>query len=72
MKKLIFKKFTKDLTKFFLLTSISITLIVWVIQAVNFLDLITEDGHAFKIYFLYTLLSLPKIFSKIFFKQMIV
>jgi len=64
MKKLIFKKFAKDLTKFFLLASISVTLIVWVIQAVNFLDLVTEDGHGFKIYFLYTLLSLPKIFSK--------
>ena len=64
MKKLIFKKFAKDLTKFFLLASISVTLIVWVIQAVNFLDLVTEDGHGFKIYFLYTSLSLPKIFSK--------
>ena len=25
----------------------------------------TEDGHGFKIYFLYTLLSLPKIFNEI-------
>ena len=65
MKKLIFKKFSKDLGKFFLLSSLSITLIVWVIQAVNFLDLVIEDGHGFKIYFQYTLLSLPKIFSKI-------
>ena len=65
MKKLIFKKFTKDLTYFFLLVSISITLIVWVIQAVNFLDIVTEDGHGFRIYFLYTLLTIPKIFSKI-------
>ena len=65
MKKLIFKKFAKDTVQFFLLVSISISLIVWVIQAVNFLDIVTEDGHGFKIYFLYTLLSLPKIFSKI-------
>ena len=65
MKKLIFKKFSKDLGKFFLLSSLSVTLIVWVIQAVNFLDLVTEDGHGFSIYFQYTLLSLPKIFSKI-------
>ena len=65
MKKLIFKKFAKDIFQFFLLVSISISLIVWVIQAVNFLDIITEDGHGFKVYFLYTLLSLPKIFSKI-------
>ena len=65
MKKLIFKKFAKDVFQFFLLVSISISLIVWVIQAVNYLDIITEDGHGFKVYFLYTLLSLPKIFSKI-------
>ena len=65
MKKLIFKKFSKDLIQFFLLVSLSISLIIWVIQAVNYLDFVTEDGHGFKIYFLYTLLSLPKIFSKI-------
>jgi len=64
MKKLIFKKLTKDLTQFFLIASISITLIIWVIQAVNFLDLVSDDGHSFRVYFLYTLLSLPKIFSK--------
>ena len=65
MKKLIFKKFAKDVFQFFLLVSISFSLIVWVIQAVNFLDIVTEDGHGLKVYFLYTLLSLPKIFSKI-------
>ena len=65
MKKLIFKKFSSDILKFFILVSISISLIVWVIQAVNFLDIVTEDGHNFKVYFLYTLFSLPKIFSKI-------
>jgi len=65
MKKLIFKKFAKDIFQFFLLLSLSISIIVWVIQAVNFLDIVTEDGHGFKVYFLYTLLSLPKIFSKI-------
>ena len=66
MKKLIFKKLAKDVFQFFLLVSISISLIVWVIQAVNYLDIVTEDGHGFRVYFLYTLLSLPKIFSKIF------
>ena len=51
MKKLIFKKFLKDLTSFLLLVSLSIGLIVWVIQAVNFLDFVSEDGHSFKVYF---------------------
>ncbi|MDA7552129.1 LptF/LptG family permease [Candidatus Pelagibacter sp.] len=65
MKKLIFQKFLKDLITFFLLVSLSIALIVWVIQAVNFLDFISEDGHGFKVYFYYTVLNLPKIFSRI-------
>ena len=65
MKKLIFRKFLKDLTSFLLLVSLSIGLIVWVIQAVNFLDFVSEDGHSFKVYFFYTLLNLPKIFSRI-------
>ena len=65
MKKLIFRKFAKDVFQFFLLVSITISLIVWVIQAVNFLDIVTEDAHGFRVYFLYTLLSHPKVFSKI-------
>ncbi len=65
MDKLIFRKLTLDILTFFLLSSLAITLIVWVIQAVNFLDVISEDGHGFGIYFKYTLLNIPKIFSKL-------
>jgi lipopolysaccharide export system permease protein len=64
MKKLIFRKILKDILYFFLLISLSITLIVWVIQAVNFLDIVSEDGHGLAIYFKYTLLNIPKIFSR--------
>ena len=39
---------------FFLITSISLTLIVWVIQAVNYLEFVSEDGHSFRVYFMYT------------------
>ena len=66
MKKIIFKNFLRETTIFFLLSCSSVALIVWVIQAVNYLGFVTEDGHGFKIYFLYTLLSLPKIFNEIF------
>ena len=65
MKKLIFRNIFKDITYFFLIASLSLTLIVWVIQAVNYLDIVSEDGHSFKVYFMYSLLSLPKIFSKL-------
>ncbi|MDC3039299.1 LptF/LptG family permease [Candidatus Pelagibacter sp.] len=65
MKKIIFKNFLRETTIFFLLSCSSVALIVWVVQAVNYLGFVTEDGHGFKIYFLYTLLSLPKIVNEI-------
>ena len=66
MKKLIFRKFLLDLFLSFCGLIISFSVIVWVIQAVNYLDFISEDGHGFKVYFLYTLFNFPKIFSKLF------
>ncbi len=65
MKKLIFRNIFKDITSFFLITSLSLTIIVWVIQSVNYLDFVSEDGHSFKVYFMFSLLSLPKIFSNL-------
>ena len=66
MKKLIFLKLFRDILVFFVIFSLSLSVIVWVIQAVNFLDFVSEDGHGFNIYFSYTLLNFPKIFSKLF------
>ena len=63
--KIVFKKFLSDNTYFFLLCAVSLSLIVWIIQAVNFLDFISEDGHSFDIYFYFTALNFPKIFKNI-------
>ena len=65
MKKLLFAHFLKDTFFFFLLMTLSLGLIVWVIQAVNYLDFITEDGHSFKVYLSYTLFNFPKIIHRI-------
>ena len=65
MNKLIFRKLSLDIISFFLLSSIAITSIVWVIQGVNLLDIVSEQGHGLKVYFFYTILNLPKIFSKL-------
>ena len=65
MGKLVFRKFIYDVLVFFLILSISLTLIVWVIQAVNYLDFVSEDGHSFFVYFQYVILILPKIFGKL-------
>jgi len=63
--KIIFNKLFIDVSKFLLLITLSLSLIIWVIQAVNFLDYISEDGHGLKTYFLITLLNFPKIFTRI-------
>ena len=65
MNKLIFRKLSFDIISFFLLSSLAITSIVWVIQGVNLLDIVSEQGHGLKVYFFYTILNLPKIFSKL-------
>ena len=65
MKKLIFRKITKDSTSLFLLLCLTLGVIVWVIQAVNYLDYVTQDGHGLRTYFLYTLFNFPKIIHRI-------
>ena len=65
MKKTLIIKFIKDTFKLFVMISLTLGLIVWVIQAVNFLDFVTEDGHGFKVYFLYSVFNFPKIIHRI-------
>jgi len=65
MKKLIFIKVYKDITVLFFCGILIVGLIVWTIQAVNYFDFVTEDGHGLKIYFFYSLLNFPKILYKI-------
>ena len=65
MKKTIFNNLFNEVTIFFLVCSLTLTLIVWIIQAVNFIDIISEDGHSIATYFSYTFLNIPKIYSKL-------
>jgi len=66
MKKIVYKKISKDCVNFFILVTFTISIIIWVLQAVNYLDFVIEDGHGFLVYFKYTILSFPKIISRIF------
>jgi lipopolysaccharide export system permease protein len=66
MKKIIYRNLATDCVKFFLLTIFTISTIIWVLQAVNYLDFVIEDGHGFFVYFNFTLLSFPKIISRIY------
>ena len=65
MKKILFRKLLLDCSIFFLITLISASLMIWVFQAVNFLDILIEDGRDYWVYFSYTLLNLPKTISKL-------
>jgi lipopolysaccharide export system permease protein len=66
MNKLVFKKILLDYLSFFIITIISAGIIVWVFQAVNYLDIMVEDGKGYITYLYYSLLNFPKIFSKLF------
>ena len=51
---------------FFIIALVSSSVVIWVFQAVNFLDIMIEDGRDFLVYMNYSLLNFPKIFSKLF------
>ena len=65
MKKTIYKYIFHEFLRYFAISIFALSVIAWTIQAVNFLDLVTEDGHAFRIYFYYSLLTLSKILTKL-------
>ena len=65
MKKILFRKLLYDCLKFFFISLISTSIIVWVFQAVNFLDIMIEDGRDHLVYIKYTLLNFPKTINQI-------
>ena len=65
MEKILFRKLLIDCLIFFLITLFSASIIIWVFQAVNFLDIMIEDGRDYLVYINYSLLNFPKIVSKV-------
>ena len=65
MKKILFRKLLLDYLKFLLLALISTSIVIWVFQAVNYLDIMIEDGRDYLVYINFSLLNFPKILSKI-------
>ena len=66
MKKIIFRKLLLDYMSFFIIALISSGIVIWVFQAVNFLDIMIEDGRSYSVYISYSLLNFPKILNKLF------
>ena len=65
MKKILFRKLLFDCLTFFFITLFCSSLIIWVFQAVNFLDIMIEDGRDYLVYINFSLLNFPKIVSKV-------
>ncbi len=65
MKNRINKYFFHEFIRYFAVVLFASVSIIWTIQAVNFLDLVTEDGHAFRIYIEYSLLTITKVATKL-------
>ena len=61
----VYKYFFSEFSRYFFIVLFALVAIMWTIQAVNFLDLVTEDGHAFGIYTFYSFLLIPKIITKL-------
>ena len=66
MKKVLYRKLLSDYLSFFIIALLSTSIIIWVFQAVNYLDIMIEDGRDYLVYINYTLLNFPKIVSKVF------
>ena len=65
MRNTIYRYFFKEFISLFTLILISTCVIVWIVQAVNYLDFVTEDGHAFGVYFTYSILNIPKVIGRL-------
>ena len=65
MKNTIYKYIFYEYLRYFLVCLCALSVIVWTVQSVNYLDLVTEDGHAFRTFFSYSILTLSKVLTKL-------
>ena len=61
----IYQNFTKEILKTFLVILFGLSIIAWTVRAVNFLDLIVENGYSIVTYFQYSFLNLAAILTKL-------
>ncbi len=60
----IYQNYFKEIFKNFLIVLFSFSVIAWVVKAVNYLDLIVENGYSIVTYLNYSLLSLTGVITK--------
>ena len=56
---MLFRKLLLDYMSFFLIALFSASIVIWVFQAVNYLDIMIEDGRDYTVYISYSLLNFP-------------
>ena len=64
LKNKIYRYFTAEILKSFLTILFAFTTIAWTVRAVNFLDLIVEDGHSVITYLSFSLFNITNIITK--------
>jgi|TARA_B100001093_G_scaffold422535_1_gene415116 lipopolysaccharide export system permease protein len=64
LKNKIYNYFFNEILRNFIIILFTFTAIAWVVRAVNFLDLMVEDGYGSSVYFKYSLLNIASIASR--------
>ena len=64
LKNKIYKYFVTEIIKSFLTILFAFTAIAWTVRAVNFLDLIVENGHSISTYLFFSFLNVTNIITK--------
>ena len=64
LKNKIYKYFAAEIVKSFFTILFAFTAIAWTVRAVNFLELVVENGHSISTYIYYSLLNVTNIITK--------
>ena len=64
LKNKIYKYFVTEIVKSFLTILFAFTAVAWTVRAVNFLDLIVENGHSISTYLFFSFLNVMNIITK--------
>ena len=64
LKNKIYNYFGSEILKSFIIILFAFTAIAWTVRAVNFLDLIVDDGHSLITYLFFSLLNITSIITK--------
>ena len=62
----IYLNYSIEIFKTFLTILFGLTVIAWTVRAVNFLELIVENGHSINTYIYYSFLNVTNILTKLY------